>query len=101
VSEPVQKASEDAAFGLDHAFVQTVVDALAAGDVAWAAALVNPLHPADIADLLQSLPSARRSSLPRGPMWWVSSPFWDWPRGCCFSAYPAGRARARPGVVLR
>ena len=63
MSEPVQKASEGAAFGLDHGFVQTVVDALAAGDVAWVAALVDPLHPADIADLLQSLPTEGRHAL--------------------------------------
>ena len=63
MSEPVQRASEDAAFGLDHEFVQTVVDALAAGDVAWVAALVDPLHPADIADLLQSLPTEGRHAL--------------------------------------
>lgn len=63
MSEPVQRASEDAAFGLDHEFVQTVVDALAAGDAVWVAALVDPLHPADIADLLQSLPTEGRHAL--------------------------------------
>ncbi len=63
MSEPGQMASEDAAFGLDHAFVQTVVDALAAGDVAWVAALGDPLHPADLAALLQSLPTDGRYAL--------------------------------------
>ena len=63
MSEPPQRAPEDTVFGLDNEFVQTVVDALAAGDGAWVAALVKPLHPADVADLVQSLPADGRHAL--------------------------------------
>ncbi len=63
MSEPVQRASEDAAFGLDREFVQTVVDALAAGDGDGIVALVKPLHHSDLADLVQSLPADGRRVL--------------------------------------
>ena len=63
MSEPVQRASEDATFGFDRKFVQTVVDALAAGRAAGIVALVKLLHHADVADLVQSLPAEGRRIL--------------------------------------
>ena len=63
MSKSVQRASEDAAFGLDHEFVQAVVDTLAVGDGARIVALVKPLHHSDLADLVQSLPAEGRRVL--------------------------------------
>ena len=44
-------------------FVDAVLDAVAAGDTAAARALVEPLHPADIADLFELTPVDRRAPL--------------------------------------
>lgn len=48
---------------LKPAFVSAVLDAVAAGDVATAHALVEPLHPADIADLVELVPAEDRPAL--------------------------------------
>ncbi|HEX8445078.1 MAG TPA: magnesium transporter [Sphingomonas sp.] len=48
---------------LNSAFVDAVVDAVEAGDVEEARALVSPLHPADIADLFELAPSERRQAI--------------------------------------
>lgn len=44
-------------------FVRSVLDAVEAGDAAAARALVEPLHPADIADLFELTPSEERGDL--------------------------------------
>ncbi|MFT3976638.1 MAG: magnesium transporter [Sphingomonas bacterium] len=44
-------------------FVDAVLDAVGAGDPEQARALVEPLHPADIADLFELTPEDRRASL--------------------------------------
>jgi magnesium transporter len=44
-------------------FVDAVLDAVEAGDDAGAKALVEPLHPADIADLFELTPQDRRAGL--------------------------------------
>ncbi len=48
---------------LKPAFVEAVLDAVEAGDAEGARALVEPLHPADIADLFELTPEDRRGSL--------------------------------------
>lgn len=48
---------------LKPAFVSAVRDAVEAGDFAAAHALVEPLHPADIADLVELIPSEDRHAL--------------------------------------
>ncbi|MEN2786412.1 magnesium transporter [Sphingomonas qilianensis] len=59
----------DAATQLDEddrlkpAFVRNVLDAVEAGDNEAARALVEPLHPADIADLFELTPNDRRADL--------------------------------------
>jgi magnesium transporter len=61
-----EKAATDGVdAGLDNApsLIATVRDALAAGDTATAAALVEPMHAADLADLLQDLASDQRCAL--------------------------------------
>ena len=44
-------------------FVSAVLDAVEAGDAEAARALVEPLHPADIADLFELTPEDRRGEL--------------------------------------
>ena len=48
---------------LKPAFVEAVLDAVEAGDAEGARALVEPLHPADVADLFELTPEDRRGSL--------------------------------------
>ncbi|MGI4731838.1 MAG: magnesium transporter [Janthinobacterium lividum] len=48
---------------LRPAFVRKVLDAVEAGDAAAAKALVEPLHPADIADLFELTPADERADL--------------------------------------
>ncbi len=48
---------------LKPAFVRAVLDAVEADDAETARDLVSPLHPADIADLLELTPSDRRADL--------------------------------------
>lgn len=58
-------AAEEVATSLDPvpSLIATVRDALVAGDMDAAAALVEPIHAADLADLLQNLPSDQRCAL--------------------------------------
>ena len=63
MSEAPPRAPEDPVFGLDSEFVQSVADALEAGEGARVVALVKPLHHADVADLVQSLPADDRRDL--------------------------------------
>jgi magnesium transporter len=48
---------------LKPAFVSAVIDAVEEGDTARARELVQPLHPADIADLLELTPNDRRAEV--------------------------------------
>ena len=48
---------------LKPAFVSAVLEAVEAGDVEGARALVDPLHPADIADLVELTPGEQRPAL--------------------------------------
>ncbi len=48
---------------LKPAFVRAVLDAVEAGDIAAAHALVDPLHPADLADLFELTPRDERADL--------------------------------------
>ena len=48
---------------LDHARVDAVLEAVDAGDAARVTALLQPLHAADIADLLEQIGAADRSAL--------------------------------------
>jgi len=50
---------------LKPAFVRSVLDAVEAGDDEGARALVDPLHPADIADLFELTPHEDRAALAR------------------------------------
>jgi magnesium transporter len=50
---------------LKPAFVRAVLDAVESGDDAGAQALVEPLHPADIADLFELTPHEERANLAR------------------------------------
>jgi magnesium transporter len=69
MSETELSTSVDAESELDEddrlrpEFVDDVLDAVEAGDVERARALVEPLHPADIADLFELTPGDRRASL--------------------------------------
>jgi len=48
---------------LTPAFVQAVIDHVEDGDIEGARALVEPLHPADVADLFELAPGDRRQAL--------------------------------------
>ena len=48
---------------LKPAFVNAVLEAVAAGDTEAARARVEPLHPADIADLVELTPTEQRPAL--------------------------------------
>ena len=67
--EAVEQGDQPASNQLDEddrlkpAFVDAVLDAVEAGDVDAARALVAPLHPADIADLFELTPEDRRAGL--------------------------------------
>lgn len=54
---------EDDTFGLRRGLFDDVLDAVEAGDVAALDALLDPLHPADIADLLEQLDPRDRKAL--------------------------------------
>ncbi|NNE86864.1 MAG: magnesium transporter [Silicimonas sp.] len=62
--DPIE-ATEDAqdAYALDNRFVAQVLEAVAAGDRARLAELFEPLHPADIADLLEQIDGAKRRDM--------------------------------------
>ncbi|MBA4047965.1 MAG: magnesium transporter [Sphingomonas sp.] len=53
----------DADDRLKPAFVRAVLDAIDSGDAEGARALVEPLHPADIADLFELAPADQRAAL--------------------------------------
>jgi magnesium transporter len=59
-----QEADEDEVFGLPDRLVPEVRAAIAAGDAAALDAMLSPLHPADVADLIEQLdPRGRRALL--------------------------------------
>jgi magnesium transporter len=60
-ADPESELDEDDRLRPD--FVSDVLDAVEAGDTERARALVEPLHPADIADLFELTPGDRRASL--------------------------------------
>ncbi len=63
LSRPESEDDEDE-FGLDPRLVEEVLEAVEAGDFAGLDALLDPLHPADIADLLEQIgPNQRRDLL--------------------------------------
>jgi len=61
--EPAPETSLDEDDRLKPAFVSAVLEAVEAGDDDGARALVEPLHPADIADLLELTPDERRAEV--------------------------------------
>ena len=65
LADPIEAADDrmDEDDRLKPEFVRAVIDAVQAGDVAEAHALVEPLHPADIADLLELTPENCRRDL--------------------------------------
>jgi len=64
LADPAEREeAHDAENRLTPDFVSDVVDAVEAGDVALARALVEPLHPADIADLFELAPNDARQPL--------------------------------------
>jgi magnesium transporter len=64
-AEPTRDDRLDDEDRLKHDFVETVRDALAKGDDALTYQLVDPLHPADIADLFELLQPPERRALAR------------------------------------
>ncbi|MFZ3484335.1 magnesium transporter [Sphingomonas sp. 3-13AW] len=60
--EPVE-SELDADDRLKPEFVSAVLDAVEAGDVETVRALVEPLHPADLADLFELVPGEQRAAL--------------------------------------
>ena len=60
--EDVIERDEDD-YGLDPKLVQSILDALSDGDAARIDALMEPLHAADIADLLEQISSSERRAL--------------------------------------
>ena len=61
--EPERRAVMDADDRLRPDFVARVLDAVEAGDNASARALVEPLHPADVADLIELAAADEREGL--------------------------------------
>jgi magnesium transporter len=61
--KPAAGATLDEDDRLKSEFVSAVLDAVEDGDTARARALVQPLHPADIADLLELTPNDRRAQV--------------------------------------
>ncbi|HET7709647.1 MAG TPA: magnesium transporter [Sphingomicrobium sp.] len=62
-AEPSDNAVMDSEDRLRPAFVERVLDAVDAGDDATARALVEPLHPADVADLIELAARDERDGL--------------------------------------
>ncbi|WP_337847657.1 magnesium transporter [Sphingomonas sp.] len=58
-----ESPAHDARDGLSPEFVRTVLDLVDTGDVEAAREMVEPLHPADIADLVELTPADQRSAL--------------------------------------
>ena len=62
--EDIQKSDQsDDAYALDASLYDDVLDAIEARDPARIAALFDPLHPADIADLLEQMSHSEREAL--------------------------------------
>jgi magnesium transporter len=61
--EEVETGQLDEDDRLKPEFVRAVLDAVEAGDPEAARALVEPLHPADIADLFELTPHEERADL--------------------------------------
>lgn len=63
-TRPDPRADDDEDdYGLDPEVVSQVLDAVELGDAARVEALLEPLHPADVADILEQLSSADRRAL--------------------------------------
>jgi magnesium transporter len=63
-SDPPEAEDDEEEFGLDQSVVEEALEALAAGDLARLHAALDPLHPADVADLLEQIgPNDRRDLL--------------------------------------
>ncbi len=61
----VPEAAEEGSYRLDRRAVQAILEAVQAGDASRLTALMEPLHPADIADLLEQISSPDRADLIR------------------------------------
>ena len=61
MAETVRNTSE----GLDAELVEAALDAARAGDAARVEALLEPVHPADVADLLEQVSETDREALLR------------------------------------
>ena len=62
-AEPEAEATHDKEDRLTRSFVEAVLERVEEGDAAGARALVEPLHPADIADLFELAPGDMRPAL--------------------------------------
>lgn len=62
-AEEIEREEED--YVLDGELVSQIVDAAEAGDVAHLTELLEPLHPADIADLLEQVGTSERQAILR------------------------------------
>ncbi len=62
-NQPDPQTEEDDDFGLPARLFDEVLDAVEAGDVAALDAIMEPLHPADIADLLEQIDARDRRRL--------------------------------------
>src|SRR5688572_5278187 len=62
IQAPAPDEDEDE-FGLDPEVVEEALEALDAGDLARLHAVLDPLHPADVADLLEQVAPQRRREL--------------------------------------
>lgn len=60
---PLLEAARERPEHLDHEFVRNVLDLVEAGEIEAAREKVEPLHPADIADLVELTPSDQRHAL--------------------------------------
>ncbi|MBS0564999.1 MAG: magnesium transporter [Proteobacteria bacterium] len=58
-----REPAEDEDYGLDPRTVEAILQAADAGDAAGIDALMEPLHPADIADLLEQIGAGERAKL--------------------------------------
>ena len=62
--DPIEREDQaEPDFSLDRDLSDAVVDAVEAGDEPQLALLLEPLHPADIADLLEQIGPAQRKAL--------------------------------------
>ncbi len=63
MTQDIEKATEDGAFGITERLVSDVKDAVDLGDVAGVEALIDPLHPADVAHLIEQVDGKDRRDL--------------------------------------